>query len=497
MHSVKVLVVGAGPCGLGAALELTKHHPNDFLVVDPGESPGGSASSVSTDEGFTFDLGWHMLFPHKRYSEFRDLIKELPIEWDESLPVRGVWVRNRFLPYPAQRNLHRLPVVTMLRALASISMQRMRSAKSSKDAIDTPGGDLDTYLDSEFGGYLKDLLMGPINQKQWAHSPKYLSDVWVRQRSGSQTRNVAKLRIRRTLKNLLMNGDDVGWSKDEMVLYPSAGGAGAIWSALANKIPQERMLLGRRVKSISLVEKIAVLDSGETIRWDSMVSTMPLDTLLRCIEDDILLKQKADRLVRARASLFGFGVKGDIPADYAGMQTCHVVDADAPFWRISFPMAVSKGNGPEGCFSVLCEVSEPGSSEESSIEKLEWQVVGSLVRMGLLASRGTKVISRWATTLNHGYPVPFLGRDEVLEDIQPRLEAHGIYSRGRFGAWRYEISNQDHTFMQGTEAVRRILFGTREETMNNAPVVNDATRAKPTRIQLPVAPDTASPQPVS
>jgi protoporphyrinogen oxidase len=497
MRSVKVLVIGAGPCGLGAALELTKHRPDDFLVVDPAESPGGSASSVTTEEGFTFDLGWHMLFPHKRYSEFRDLIQSLPIEWHQSLPVRGVWIRNRFLPYPAQRNLHRLPVLSMVRALASISMQRMRNARVRVTGEEQPGGDLDAYLNTEFGGYLKGLLMGPINQKQWAHSPKFLSDVWVRQRSGSETRNVAQLRIRRTLRNLLLNGDDVGWSKDEMVLYPSQGGAGAIWSAIGARIPRDRMMLGRHVKSISLAQKTVVLDNDETIRWESMISTMPLDTLLRCIDDDPALREKADRLVRARAHLFGFGMQGAVPADYDGMQTCHVVDADAPFWRVSFPMAVSRGNGPHGCFSVLCEVSEAGASEELPIEKLEWQVVGRLVRMGLLTSRGTKVISRWHTTLKHGYPVPFLGRDEVLEDIQPQLEAHGIYSRGRFGAWRYEISNQDHTFMQGTEAVRRIIFGTREETIDNAPAVNDAGRAKQVQIKSSANAGAASPQTVS
>ncbi len=488
-------MLGAGPCGLGAALELSKHRPDEFLVVEPGLTAGGSASSVSTEEGFTFDLGWHMLFPHKRYSEFKDLVQSLPIEWHKSLPVRGVWVRDRFLPYPAQRNLHRLPFGVMLRVLASVSVQRLRSGKTS--AHTAPAGDLDTYLDGEFGGYLKNLLMGPINQKQWAHSPKHLSDVWVRQRSGSPTRNVAELGIRRTLRNLLTNGDDVGWSKDEMVLYPSAGGAGAIWSAIGAMIPAKRMLFGRRVASILLEEKKVILDDGEVIQWESMISTMPLDSLLRCIEDDAALRGKADHLVRARAHLFGFGVKGEVPASYAGMQTCHVVDADAPFWRVSFPMAVSKGNGPEGCYSILCEVSEPGADESNSTEKLEWQVVGSLVRMGLLAGRGTKVVSRWSTTLKHGYPVPFLGRDEVLEDIQPRLEACGIYSRGRFGAWRYEISNQDHTFMQGTEAVRRILFGVREETIDNAPVVNDAALARAMRIPIHLGADRTAPQALS
>ena len=77
-----------------------------------------------------------------------------------------------------------------------------------------------------------------------------------------------------------------------------------------------------------------------------------------------------------------------------------------------------------------------------------------------------KVVSRWHCRLEHGYPTPWLGRDEVLAEAEHALHAAGIYSRGRFGAWKYEVSNQDHSLMQGVEAVDRILSGEPERTFN-------------------------------
>ena len=78
----------------------------------------------------------------------------------------------------------------------------------------------------------------------------------------------------------------------------------------------------------------------------------------------------------------------------------------------------------------------------------------------------SQVISNWHRRLEHGYPTPWVGRDAVLTKVDGVLRADRIFSRGRFGAWKYEVSNQDHSFMQGVEAVDHVLTGADEHTYN-------------------------------
>ena len=45
-----------------------------------------------------------------------------------------------------------------------------------------------------------------------------------------------------------------------------------------------------------------------------------------------------------------------------------------------------------------------------------------------------------------GSPTPSLSRDGALNKILPTLrDEMGIHSRGRFGSWKYECGNQDHS----------------------------------------------------
>jgi hypothetical protein len=78
----------------------------------------------------------------------------------------------------------------------------------------------------------------------------------------------------------------------------------------------------------------------------------------------------------------------------------------------------------------------------------------------------------WSFFSEYGYPTPTLGRDVALAPVQEYLESKHIYSRGRFGAWKYEVSNQDHTFMQGVEWVDHQFNGKTEITVHHPESVN-------------------------
>ncbi len=98
------------------------------------------------------------------------------------------------------------------------------------------------------------------------------------------------------------------------------------------------------------------------------------------------------------------------------------------------------------------------------------------VRRGLVATNlipSEEIIHHtWHRRLDRGYPTPYLKRDEILKVLRGELEDRNIYSRGRFGAWKYEVSNQDHSVAQGVECVDRLLNDSPEITINHPDLVN-------------------------
>src|SRR5678815_3282611 len=75
------------------------------------------------------------------------------------------------------------------------------------------------------------------------------------------------------------------------------------------------------------------------------------------------------------------------------------------------------------------------------------------------------IVDTWVYHADYSYPTPSVERDAILSQVIPYLESQGIYSRGRFGMWKYEVSNTDHTLMQGVELINRLMLGEAEQTI--------------------------------
>lgn len=118
----------------------------------------------------------------------------------------------------------------------------------------------------------------------------------------------------------------------------------------------------------------------------------------------------------------------------------------------------------------MLEVSESAMKPEKSESMIEDSMQGLINTEMLLPD--DEIVSTYHRKYHYGYPTPTLEREEHLTAILPKLEARDIYSRGRFGSWRYEVGNQDHSFMLGVEAVDHIANGAVELTLNYPDFVN-------------------------
>ncbi len=130
------------------------------------------------------------------------------------------------------------------------------------------------------------------------------------------------------------------------------------------------------------------------------------------------------------------------------------------FWELS-ALAQNLPELPEP--SDFPELPELPDSSEFKYEEPECIVddtIRGLINTKMLSRADAKdIVDTHVMQRDYTYPIPSLERDKALAAIHPFLESKNIYSRGRFGAWRYEVGNMDHSVAQGVEWVNRIVKG--------------------------------------
>jgi protoporphyrinogen oxidase len=445
MAEPRIAILGAGPTGLGAAWRLRELGHASWELFEAADHAGGLASSVVDENGFTWDLGGHVLFSH--YPYFDSLMTAaLGEDWLEH--EREAWVRicSRWVPYPFQNNIWRLPENELWACLEGLLALQGRQAPASSRAS------FRDWLLQSFGTGLCELFMFPYNRKVWAYDPAELDVGWMGER-------VATVGLPLVLRNVVYRRDSLGWGPNATFRFPLRGGTGAIWTSVARQLPQEKLRFARRVVSVHAGARRITFADGTTTGYDQLVSTMPLDRLLIALEDQPDLAAQAARFVHSSTHVVGIGLEGSVPRDLRTRCWMYFPESSSPFYRATVFSNYSPNNVPRPgeTWSLMCEVSESPRKPVDADRVVE-ETIRGCVASGLVEP-GAPIVGTWHRRLEHGYPTPWLGRDRVLAPVNAALERLGIRSRGRFGGWKYEVSNQDHSVMQGVEAVDAILLG--------------------------------------
>jgi protoporphyrinogen oxidase len=269
---------------------------------------------------------------------------------------------------------------------------------------------------------------------------------------------VATPDIEQLRRNVREGRDDVSWGPNSTFRFPLRGGTGAIWTAIAGLLPAERLHFGADVVSLSVADRSIHLQDGRRVAWDTLISTMPLDVLCERVDGlSAAARTAARRLLHSAVHVVGVGLRGPCPATLARKCWMYFPEATSPYYRVTVFSNYSSHNVPPGGdhWSLMAEVCETPHRPVDAAT-IARDTVHGLRRDGLVAP-ATEVVSVWHYRAEHGYPTPSVTRDSALATVLPELERHRIFSRGRFGAWRYEVSNQDHSCMQGVELVDRLL----------------------------------------
>lgn len=482
----RIVIIGAGPAGLGAGYRLKELGYSNFVIYERHNYVGGLAHSFTDKAGFTWDIGGHVMFSHYTYYDqcFEKLMGN-----EFTLNNRESWVRmcDRWVPYPFQNNVRYLPKEACFECISGLIKAQQGKGKVASPAAAANFGE---FIDAVFGEGIAKHFMRPYNFKVWAYPPERMNKHWIGER-------VAIIDTERALRNIVLEKDDFGWGPNNQFKFPLKGGTGEFYRRFGpvlgltedgRETPSGHVRLNKAVRSIDADAKTITFTDGTTDRYDILLTTIPLNVLC----NDIITSRDANLPTIAEASrgllhssgyMVGIGLKSRAPS--AGtpstMSWMYFPEDNCPFYRVTYLSNYSPNMTPDkdNYYSLLCEVSEssakptPGKNNATPEAVIEDCIKG-LENCGmLLPGERDNIVTTWCYYADYSYPTPSVERDAILSQVIPYLEARSIYSRGRFGMWKYEVANTDHTLMQGVELINRLLHGEPETTIGMVYTITD------------------------
>jgi protoporphyrinogen oxidase len=383
-------------------------------------------------DGFHFDCTGHLI--HFRTPDGRRIITELVgNRIQEHQRKAAIFLQNRFTDYPFQANTYGLPAEVIKECLLGF-VETFQHKKNNRI-----NNFYDWVLDT-FGAGIAKYFMIPYNEKLWQHDLHDIALDWVNW-------SIPKPNLEEVLNGALgIRNKQFGYNP--VFYYPMEGGIGLLPKSFPVK---GNLHLSNPVKSIHLKKRRVTLKDGKQFRYRYLLSTMPLHSLIQSLEDaPARIRTAGGKLEYVSVLNINLGIERE---DVIPYHWVYFPERDKPFYRIGCPSNFSQKVAPRGTTSLFVEVSLRPQSQHD-VDQLVSQSIAALKQSGILRM-DDKIPVIYPVLLPYAYVIYNKERQNAVAKIQKYLQAHDVFSFGRYGSWIY--SSMEDAVLQGKEFAEKIM----------------------------------------
>ena len=442
------MVIGAGPAGLTAAFELSKHAV-PATVLEADRQVGGIARTVNY-QGYLFDIGGHRFFT--KWDEVNQIWNEvLGDKFLERPRLSRIYYKKKFFMYPlvAKNALFGLGIGESVRILASYVKSRLAPTPKEEN--------LEEWVCNRFGRRLYEIFFKTYTEKVWGVPCTTIRAEWAAQRIkglslATAVRNALLPRKKSNVKTLI-----------DKFQYPERG-PGQMWERLTEMLNESGYPVRMRRPVVRIRHEqgkvthvvTAGPDGQETWLGTDFISSMPIRDLILALSPAVPAEvlEAANRL-RDRDFLIVSLIltRKQVSPD----NWIYVHDPSVRVGRIQNFKNWSPAMVPDPektCLGMEYFVFEGDDLWSSADEKLIDLARREITQLGL--ANASEIVDGTVVRMPKAYPMYDPGWNEAVETIREYLQANAsnLQLVGRNGMHKY--NNQDHSMMTALYAARNI-----------------------------------------
>lgn len=422
-----VVTLGAGPAGLS----FSNHFNHKTDIYEREASWGGRCRSHVID-GFTFDEGPHSSFTKDVYvSEL--FSRSVEGRFNEIYPE----ILNRYgsywLRHPVQTNLKGLPADLVVNCILDF----VKVERTNTGLPDNYG----QWLINGFGNKLAWTFPYAYTRKYWTVEPEQMTTEWIESRIYRP--DLAEV-LRGALSDEVFHAHYIS-----SIRYPKSGGFQPFLRGLQDGVKAN---YGFELVELDIKNKKITFKNSFERHYETLVSSIPLPVLLRCIKDcPAEIMEAAERLACTSVVLVNLGVERE---DLANCHWFYIYDEGILPCRVHFPSKYSPHNAPPGFSSLQAEVYYSRYRPlDMSLENVLEKTIQDLITIGIIA-KDDKMSLAACQDVKHAQVLYHSQHSESRGAVLDYLEKHDIFCIGRYGEWAYLWSDQ--SILSGKRLAERL-----------------------------------------